>query len=158
MDLLNKMDILNKLPWWGSLAICTSGAIMGCMTFCSLVDVPTFQQLVKEKDAKTIKRVFQIWWPNGRNCMVPLIATNFVTHAIAYWYSGHILWLMSGLTSSTIGAYTVLVLGEDIQALREANTDDLLETASRFCRLHHARFFIGLTGFILSISALGMSK
>lgn len=53
-----------------------------------------------------------------------------------------------------IGPYTGIVLGEDIEALRKSNCEEVEETTRRFCRMHHLRLLAAGVGFGLSLVAL----
>ena len=86
--------------------------------------------------------------------MLPLIVTTFVSHVAAYFATGELTWLLSGGIAMSIGPYTGVILGEDIAALRAADSKGVGEITRRFCRLHHPRTIIGLTAFVINLRHL----
>ena len=50
--------------------------------------------------------------------------------------------------------YTIFILGEDIQALRQSDTEEVCGIAKRFCTWHHPRLLMALTVFGASLYAL----
>jgi hypothetical protein len=173
----NHHNIHNKWPAIAATGI--AGVITGCLTFVSAVDARSFLAHVKgdQKNNNTdiIQRHFPIWWPNGRDLMVPLIAASTLCHGWAYYsysystkstttsttsnntnitHPNNLNWAISGLLLMLIGPYTAVVLGEDIETLRKADSTEVEETTKRFCRLHHVRLVLAVAGFGLSLFGL----
>ena len=137
-----------------STATATAGLTAGALLFVSAVDVRALLKLAhKPNGSRILKDYFAEWWPAGRDFMVPLIAANAVTHSIALLTTGEKCWLMSGACISAIGPYTVVLLGEDIEALRAADDKDTVQVATRFCHLHHVRTALAGAAFGMAISA-----
>ena len=149
-----KMD--NK--WIAMIAAGFSGIVAGSMAFVSAVDTRSFRKHVEtnddEEDSDLAVRHFQVWWPCGRDFMVPLIGCTALANGAAYYATKDRLWVSAGLLTFLIGPYTALVLGEDIEKLRNSSTKEVAETTKRFCLLHHARLGLGLAGFGLALVGL----
>ncbi|CAM9976355.1 unnamed protein product [Discosporangium mesarthrocarpum] len=134
-----------------------AGIAAGALTFVSFVDTRTYVGLVNSGEEATVKKLFPRWWPNGRDLMVPVVALCTLTHGVAYWASGDPSWLWSGALLFSIGPYTKLVLGEDIEGLRKAGTKDVAAMTRRFCSMHHLRLVAAAAAFAVSLFALGTS-
>lgn len=143
-----------------------AGIVAGCMTFASAVDARTFVKFVspEAKEEKTgnaedgneelVKAFFKVWWPHGRDLMVPLLAATSLAHFAAYFASRGRSWILSGLLIMSIGPYTGIVLMEDIDALRGSDAAECARTVRRFCNLHHVRTVLAGTAFVLSLREL----
>ena len=147
------MSISNN-KWPAIAATGLAGVITGCLTFVSAVDVRSFLTHVASKDTKIIQQHFPVWWPNGRDLMVPLLISSTLAHASAFWTTANRNWAISGVIIMLIGPYTAMVLGEDIETLRKAEDSEVAKTAKRFCNLHHFRLVMALAGFGLSLVGL----
>eukprot|EP00656_Telonema_subtile_P026631 TRINITY_DN28612_c0_g1_i2.p1 TRINITY_DN28612_c0_g1~~TRINITY_DN28612_c0_g1_i2.p1 ORF type:complete len:129 (-),score=25.78 TRINITY_DN28612_c0_g1_i2:419-805(-) len=119
---------------------------------CIRDSTQTLLILVRENDEAAVRKLFQIWWPKGRDLMLPLILTATATHLGAWIASGwdH-LWLLTGFLIMSIGPYTGLILAEDIEALRRADTKGVASITRRFCRLHHPRLVPALLGVLINL-------
>lgn len=135
------------------VATALAGVTTGALTFGSFVDVPTLLHLVETNDLETLKRFFPAWWPHGRHMMVGMIGLGTAAHALAYHQSGNKTWLWTSALLFSLLPYTALVMGKEIQALREGSGDVAANTRS-FCSKHHVRLVIAGTAFSMSLCAL----
>lgn len=142
----------NKLP--AIAAVAFAGVATGCLAFVSAVDVRSF--LVHVENAKTdlLRDHFRIWWPNGRDLIVPVLLGGLTSNFWAFRVTGDVNFAYAAGLLGCIGPYTGIVLGEDIEALRGSSGEEVKETAERFCRLHHLRLVASALGFGLSLMAL----
>ncbi|KAJ1615995.1 hypothetical protein T492DRAFT_851156 [Pavlovales sp. CCMP2436] len=101
-----------------------------------------------------VSKLFAVWWPNGRDLMLPLVLLTAAMHGAAYAATTELCWLGTCVAALSIGPYTALVLGEDIAALREAGMTEVAAIARRFCRLHHPRTIIAAVTFGFAIQRL----
>lgn len=136
-----------------------AGVITGCMTFASAVDARSFLQHVDKKNTDLAKAHFQVWWPCGRDLMVPLVLCAGATHGAAYLACADgdpdkAWWAVSGACLLSLGPYTKLVLGDDIEKLRAASGEEVEQTTRRFCMMHHVRLGLAATAFGLSLVGL----
>lgn len=131
-----------------------AGLLAGALTFVSAVDARTLTRLAAEGDETTLRSLFPLWWPNGRDLMLPLIMATSSLHAAAYWLSDRKAWIGTGMAVFAIAPYTVLVLGEDIQALRKAESQEVCRTARHFSLLHHPRTVMALLAYGGSLALL----
>lgn len=137
-----------------AVAIASAGVMAGCLTFGSFVDTRAINLLVDAGEEATVRRFFQTWWPCGRDLMVPMILITSGSHAVAFAATRNPGWLATAGAIISIGPYTALVLGEDIAALRAAETSEVATTARRFCRLHHPRTVMAGAVLAASVSLL----
>jgi hypothetical protein len=140
-----------------STATALAGLATGALAFVSFVDVRSFLQHVDKKKHNTdvVRAHFQVWWPCGRDFMAPLIGCNVLSHLTAWYLTGQSTWIWSGALIGSIGPYTAMVLGEDIDKLRHSSTAEVASTTRRFCNLHHVRLGMSATAFAMAILALG---
>ena len=133
-----------------------AGIVMGCLTFVSFVDVRSFIMHLNNKKIELIQMHFPIWWPCGRDLMVPLLGCGTLCNAFAaYYYYPSINFVVSSTLLALIGPYTKFVLGEDIETLRKlSNPSQIDETARRFCNLHHVRLVAATIAFGFALVAL----
>mmetsp|Transcript_88318 Transcript_88318/g.258138 ORF Transcript_88318/g.258138 Transcript_88318/m.258138 type:complete len:148 (+) Transcript_88318:82-525(+) len=131
-----------------------AGVLAGAFVFVSAVDTRTLSKIASSGDADTLKKFFPVWWPCGRDCMLPLLLSVAGSHAAAYWASKRPCWLYTGAAAFAIAPYTALVLGEDIKSLMKAGSDEVCVTAQRFCMLHQPRLLVALGTFVASLAAL----
>eukprot|EP00549_Striatella_unipunctata_P021125 CAMPEP_0118680914 /NCGR_PEP_ID=MMETSP0800-20121206/4642_1 /TAXON_ID=210618 ORGANISM="Striatella unipunctata, Strain CCMP2910" /NCGR_SAMPLE_ID=MMETSP0800 /ASSEMBLY_ACC=CAM_ASM_000638 /LENGTH=155 /DNA_ID=CAMNT_0006577141 /DNA_START=53 /DNA_END=520 /DNA_ORIENTATION=- len=137
----------NKNAKW--LAIMAGG-----LTFLSLVDSPSIKGHIRDGNTQLILDHFPIWWPHGRNMMVPLIGVGALANALAYKATSHRSWAWSGFLIFLLAPYTKLLMGEDIETLRNADLSQVANTAIRFCNFHHGRSVMALASFGLSLVGL----
>lgn len=150
---------INDEKWSAVAATGVAGIIAGCMTFASAVDARSFVLHVDKKNSDVAKAHFQVWWPCGRDLMVPLVLCAGATHGAAYYCCmdgdpNKVWWAVSGTSLLAIGPYTKLVLGEDIEKLRTSSEEEVAETTIRFCTMHHVRLGLAATAFGLSLIGL----
>jgi hypothetical protein len=140
----------------GIVATGLSGVVLGCLTFVSLVEAPTFLDLLGEnkKRSDLVKEYFSVWWPYGKSLMVPLLASSTAAHGLTYTMTKHANWIFAGLLIVAIGPYTHVVLMEDIDHICKPDSTQIVETTKEFCRLHHVRTIMALVGFGLSLFEL----
>jgi hypothetical protein len=141
--------------WAALVATGFAGIVTGCLTFVSAVDTRSFLTHVKEKKGTDLAKAhFQVWWPYGRDLMVPLLGTTALAQGTAWFLSRDKSWIMSGICLFLVGPYTRLVLGEDIEKLRSSTSEEVQEATKRFCMLHHMRTLMAAAGFGLSLVTL----
>ena len=134
-----------------------AGMTAGALAFVSFVDTRTFLQLAG-KDPEVIRKLFPYWWPNGRDLMAPLAATGTAAHVAAAVMSGQRIWAVGGTMLFGLLPYTMLVLGEDIKGLMDANPEEVATRTKRFCRLHHVRLVAAMSAFGVGLYALTAPK
>lgn len=86
--------------------------------------------------------------------MIPMLLSSVVSNVVAYKMTSNGKFAWSAAFIGCIGPYTGIVLGEDIESLRDSNCEEVEETTRRFCRLHHFRLVVAGVGFGLSLVAL----
>jgi uncharacterized membrane protein len=149
------MGSSNNPKWAALVATGFAGIVTGCLTFVSAVDTRSFLAHVKEKPTTHLaKQHFEVWWPYGRDLMVPLLGTTALAQIAAWVLSSNKSWIISGTCLFLVGPYTAIVLGEDIEKLRASTTEEVAETTKRFCNLHHVRTVLAAIGFGLSLVTL----
>jgi len=111
-------------------------------------------RLAKDGDEVTLRSLFPVWWPNGRDLMLPLLMVTSTFRAAAYWVSDRKGWLYTGATVFGIAPYTKFVLGENIVKLRQADSQEVCKTARRFSLLHHPRLAAVLLAYGGSLAML----
>jgi len=144
------------------IATALSGIAAGSLCFVSAVDGRSFLSHIREKPdldnglgVAVLRTHFAVWWPSGRDYMVPLIAATTIAHTAAYAATGDVAWVVGGTGIAAIAPYTALVLGEDIQALRSADDKEVESNAKRFCHLHHVRTGLAIAAFTSALVAFG---
>ena len=131
-------------------ALFFNGVQTGCLLFVSFVDARLLRTLCDKKKDDAIKTIFSIWWPAGRDLMVPLSVATMVADAAAYWSTKQMKWAIAGsLVFSTL-VWTGVIMGESIQALRDTkSSNDTFKIAKNFCFLHQFRLVAAVVGFSL---------
>lgn len=162
------------------LATGLAGVVTGALAFVSFADTRTLLQLCdapaapktssaegseaadrkseEAKDTALVKTVFSSWWPNGRDLMVPLLSLTTIAHVSAYVLTEEKEWAIGGSAIALIGPYTGIVLGEDIGALRKADSKGTRAITQRFCALHHVRLVAALSGFTVALCTLAKKR
>lgn len=135
-----------------------SGILAGAFVFVSAVDSRTLWTVAAKGDESLLKAFFPVWWPYGRDCMLPLIISVALSHAAAYRTTRRPTWMYTGMAAFAIAPYTALVLGEDIKALMKAGSGEVCATARSFCLLHQPRLVAALLTFGFSLAALRKPK
>jgi len=137
-------------------ATALAGIITGSLAFASAVDVRTLLTHVSQgkEGCDLVSKHFQVWWPCGRDWMVPLILAASAAQGIAFRATKQINWVYAGSLLFCIGPYTAIVLGEDIEALRKSTTTEVQNITRRFCMFHHVRVGIAALAFGLSLNNL----
>lgn len=145
----------NNAKWLAVAATGLSGIMAGGLTFLSLVDAPSFVGHINRNATQLILDHFPVWWPHGRNMMVPLIGLGALANAAAYKVTKHRNWAWSALLMFLLAPYTKLLMGEDIETLRSTTDPSQVATiAIRFCNFHHVRSVMAVAGFGLSLVGL----
>jgi Domain of unknown function (DUF1772) len=145
---------MNTAKWSAMAATGLAGIVAGSLTFVSAVDTRSFLQHVTNDRTDLILSHFGVWWPYGRDWMVPLLFSTSVAHAVAYGTTKDKNWALSGILIMLVGPYTKVVLMEDITTLRKADATEVKETITRFCKLHHVRLVLAMVGLGLSLVGL----
>jgi len=144
--------------WSAVVATGLAGTMAGSLAFVSFVDVRSFLRHVSSDGggggADVAKRHFEVWWPCGRDWMVPLLGCASAAHLVAWRASGKASWGWAGLALAAIGPYTGVVLMEDIDALRSSTSVEVKAATERFCRLHHVRLVLAAAAFVTSLLGL----
>ena len=135
-------------------ATACAGIATGCLTFVSAVDVRSFLSHVKNEKMDLIKNHFLVWWPCGRDLMVPVLISGVLSNLLAFRLTKHVNFVYTAALIGCIGPYTGIILGEDIDALRKSDAAEVGNTTRRFCNLHHLRLVLATAGFGLSLFAL----
>mmetsp|Transcript_34506 Transcript_34506/g.83516 ORF Transcript_34506/g.83516 Transcript_34506/m.83516 type:complete len:154 (-) Transcript_34506:1946-2407(-) len=135
-------------------ATACAGVATGCLTFVSAVDVRSFLSHVKNDKVDVIKHHFPVWWPYGRDLMIPVLLSGVISNIMAFRLTNHVNFAYTASLIGCIGPYTGIILGEDIEALRKSNDEEVGETARRFCKLHHVRLVAAAAGFGMALVAL----
>ncbi|CAB9520068.1 expressed unknown protein [Seminavis robusta] len=140
---------------WAAVAgTAFAGIATGCLTFVSFVDARSFLTHVDKNENDLIQRHFPVWWPNGRDLMVPVLLSGAASNTLAYLRTNHVHFAITAGLLGLIGPYTAIILGEDIEALRQSDLKEVGETARSFCNLHHPRLIAAAAGFGLALVAL----
>ena len=147
---------LNKFAVIAATAL--AGICTGSLAFVSAVDARSLLRHVSNQDTDLVKQHFSVWWPNGRDWMVPLLGLTTLANAAAWRATGSACWGYAALAICGIVPYTVFVLGEDIEALRRSDANEVAKTTERFCARHHARLGMAAVGFGLSLFGLAEFK
>ena len=127
-----------------------AGLVAGAMTFVSAVDTRTLLEL----DEPSVKKIFPVWWPFGKQLMVPLLGITTFSHVLAFVSSSNVAWLISGSFIMLIGIFTGVVLREDIAVLRKASSTETRSITAHFCMYHHFRLFFSIIGFVIALVTL----
>jgi hypothetical protein len=157
---------MSALPLHSFYAITSAlnGTVFGTLLFGGFVDCRTLNQLVfakvpDENVAQALSVGFSLWWPNGANLMIPLIATGVGLNAFAYFKSKNSLWLLSLGSQISILAWTALVMAKDIKTLMSAASlsigpSDLRDSILSFSSLHVVRIVLAAVGALAGNMAL----
>jgi hypothetical protein len=138
----------------------TSTLITGAMAWISFVDTSLLKAFATEEDSDTLVKVFSVWWPLGKKFMLPCLFAGVGTQIWAAVESKRYkLYFASALSLTSIGLWTGAFMSEDITSLLgascggggEETRETAVETAKRFCTLHHPRL-----GFALASSGLSL--
>lgn len=132
-----------------SLAVFFNGLQAGALLFASRVSAKTLMTLVAEPNPneELIRAFFPIWWPNGRDLMAPLCYAGTLFHFASWYTSGNIGYCVCGSLVLSVGLITRIFMLEDIQYLRNASNEKVVETTKTFCNKHHYRTFASLAAF-----------
>jgi len=90
----------------------------------------------------TVKKFFSVWWPAGRDFMIPALATTTAAQLGAWLATKDSEWLWSAGITFSILPYTKLGMMKTITALREADNlgkEELGKEIKTFTMLHHPR-------------------
>lgn len=141
--------------WAAIAATSLAGLMTGALAFVSAVDVRSFLKHVESEEGKALARQhFQVWWPYGRDFMVPLVGAAATANAVAWRMTKDKAWAVSGLLVFLVGPYTAIILMEDINKLSNSSGEELKEVTVRFCMLHHVRTVLAASGFGVALFSL----
>ena len=138
----------------------SAGILAGALSFVSFAETRTFLELVKsDDDPAYFRRFFRLWWPHGREFMVPLITLSTIAHAAASSLSGDLIWLVSGGLVFSIAPFTALAMSEDIENIKnEDGAHKVPISTSRFCHLQHVRLGLASVAFVLALFGITKEK
>lgn len=139
-------------------AVACSGLLAGSYLFASAVDARALYALAGKNKSEVLQAFFPVWWPAGRDLMAPLGVTTAAAHVAAYAATSDKAWLATGAAIFGVMPYTILVMGEDITALRAADSEQTCETARRFCWLHHPRSVVAGAVFAIALKLAFTSR
>ena len=169
------------MKWSAILGVGCAGIATGALTFVSFVDVRSFlnhisdnnknkkkndsitggkekeeeeQKERKQKGIELIQTHFPIWWPNGRDLMITVILSSLTTNLYAFSQTKDKRFIITATCVGFLGPYTGLILGEDIENLRQSQPKEVERTTRRFCNLHHVRLLSAAIGFGVGLTAL----
>ena len=131
-----------------------AGIVTGALAFVSAVDTRTLLKLADSGQERVLQQLFPIWWPNGRDLMLPLLLVTAAAHGWAFGATRDQAWLGTGGLVLAIAPYTKFVLGEDIAKLRAATSQDVQQITHSFCFWHHPRLLMALGAFGCSLLTL----
>lgn len=88
-----------------------SGLVTGSLAFASAVDVRAFKTHIQDEVGTNLARNhFMIWWPYGRDWMVPLVSLTTLANGVVWRMTKNNQWAFAGVSVSLIGAYTKMIL------------------------------------------------
>ena len=128
-----------------------TGLLAGALTFVSFVDTRTYLTLCNSPETSShLKDIFPIWWPAGRDLMVPLLIMAATSNGFAYWVNnGGWQYVVAICCMVFIGLWTAVVMGEDIGKLMRAKEMKSIRRSTRkFCTLHHVRLVVALAAYL----------
>ncbi|KAL6059842.1 hypothetical protein QOT17_013876 [Balamuthia mandrillaris] len=128
--------------------IALTGMHAGALLFVSTVSARVLMHAVEQRDSDLIQRFFPVWWPAGRDLMAPLGAAAAAANFYCYYRTRQPQFSICGGAMLGIILWTGLVMGENIQELREGSTDDVLEVTRSFCWKHHVRTVVSGSAFL----------
>mmetsp|Transcript_30066 Transcript_30066/g.64938 ORF Transcript_30066/g.64938 Transcript_30066/m.64938 type:complete len:144 (-) Transcript_30066:532-963(-) len=131
-----------------------SGLLAGSFSFASFVDSRTLWIIAKKGDGEALRKFFPVWWPAGRDWMLPLVLVTSSLHGFAYYSTKKASWLYTALATFLIAPYTGLILGEDIKSLMNENCEGACEIAKSFVIRHQPRFVVAGVAFVAALLAL----
>lgn len=142
------------------LASYINGASFGSLIFVGAVDARTFCSLASANHEEVLKKLFPVWWPYGRDLMLPIGVIGIALNSVAYttakkgndtkWY-----WLVPAAMHATISVWTGLVMGNNIRTLLEGEqAKNFIPVLNTFCLQHLPRIVFSGVGFAFSTLAL----
>eukprot|EP01137_Pigoraptor_chileana_P011986 Opistho-2@63702 len=125
-------------------SILLNGIFAGAFTFASAVDARYLITLCDKKEADLLRRMFPIWWPFGKDLMVPLNLFCIFSNALVYYFTGESVWLLTSALCVFPLVWTVVAMAPTIVSLQSArdelpDDEDLYVAVRKFCRLHLVR-------------------
>ena len=148
------MIALSNEKWAALTGTAFAGIATGGLAFVSAVDARSFIAHVDQERADVLQTHFQVWWPHGRDLMLPTLICGVLGNSAAWWMTSDSKFAWAAGLVGSVGVYTGVILGEDIQELRKSNPTQVYETARRFCNLHHVRLVLAGSAFALSLVGL----
>jgi hypothetical protein len=104
-------DKISNNQWAAIVATGLAGLVTGSLAFASAVDVRAFKTHIKDEVGTNLARNhFMVWWPYGRDWMVPLISSTSIAYGVVWRMTKKNSWAAAGVGVSLIGVYTKVVL------------------------------------------------
>eukprot|EP01095_Lingulamoeba_sp_RSL-Kostka_P016981 TRINITY_DN8594_c0_g1_i1.p1 TRINITY_DN8594_c0_g1~~TRINITY_DN8594_c0_g1_i1.p1 ORF type:complete len:151 (+),score=40.60 TRINITY_DN8594_c0_g1_i1:91-543(+) len=127
----------------------------GSLLFVSAVSARTLNGFVEKKDDDLIKKFFPIWWPAGRDLMLPLGLVSVVCYGVTYYYTEDVSNLISGLSVFSVLLFTKFLMSENIDDLRNnKKPESTFDIAKSFTFRHHFRLLLSFFGVGYTIYSL----
>jgi tetrahydromethanopterin S-methyltransferase subunit E len=127
------------------------GLEAGALLFVSAVSALTLRHFANTKKDQVLREFFPVWWPLGRNLMAPLGILICLINLFLVLQTGEIRWLFPlGLIAFIIG-WTIIAMGEDIDALRKGSSKDVFSVTASFCKRHHLRTVLSFVAFFVTL-------
>ncbi|XP_075264347.1 uncharacterized protein LOC142356293 [Convolutriloba macropyga] len=145
------------VPLFPVIAACTAGISAGAFWFGSAVDTRTLNSLMDAGEDSAVRKFFPVWWPAGRDFMVPSVALTTAAQLGAYAVTKDVAWLSSAGISFSILPYTKFGMMKSIDAIREADKlgkEELTKEVKTFSMLHHPRTVAATAAFGVALVAL----
>lgn len=146
-----------------TVATMSLGLQAGAFVFGSFVDVPTFNTLAPQENP--VESIFSVWWPKGRNLMVPLILSSTTLNLLTYFAKNpeqrsksH---LVIAAASLALLPYTKLVMGKAIESLQEVSVSqrpEVIQKVETFGNLHHVRTALSIGLFSMALQMLKLNQ
>eukprot|EP00441_Pelagodinium_beii_P013777 CAMPEP_0197665046 /NCGR_PEP_ID=MMETSP1338-20131121/59002_1 /TAXON_ID=43686 ORGANISM="Pelagodinium beii, Strain RCC1491" /NCGR_SAMPLE_ID=MMETSP1338 /ASSEMBLY_ACC=CAM_ASM_000754 /LENGTH=154 /DNA_ID=CAMNT_0043243799 /DNA_START=69 /DNA_END=533 /DNA_ORIENTATION=+ len=139
-------------------AVGLSGTVVGSLAFVSFVDTKLLVKLSSKPGV--LSEVFPVWWPYGRDWMVPLLTSTALSNALVYYLTKDAWWLVSVASAMSIASYTVAFMKEaTIDPLMKGGTaDEVSNFTQEFCRRHHPRLLFAIAGLVNGLSLLKLRE
>ena len=132
-----------------------NGTAFGALTFVGAVDVRLFLTLIKSNSgSNSIKTIFPLWWPFGRDLMAPLGVAGILANLALYHQTNNQYCLVPAASHFVTIIWTIVVMGEDIGRLVEGKNDEVETMTRSFCLAHFPRILFAGIGFIYTLWTL----
>ena len=142
------------------LASTVNGISLGSLVFAGAVDIRALLDVLSSGKESILKELFPVWWPCGRDLMVPVSLIGVLLNSCMYIQRrkrhdvNKTLWLLPATMHATILLWTGIVMGGTIGNLMNAKGDDFNAAFKLFCKLHFPRILFSGIGASCSTLAL----